>query len=154
MLNPFRTYRSMTRFLAMALFVASVLPFIQHACMMAEAHDMPVMKRCCCDEAHGAHKGMEMASRKCEEAEKSHDAQQGKKITGKCCTVDFQASSLDATTRTKNSTQHFISLALFVQQESTFIDAYPQKVAGMLHNTGPPLTPPLPLHILYSLFLN
>lgn len=68
MLKRVRTYRFLTQFLASFVFLASILPFIEHACLMAATSDMSVMRKCCCKKAtqhghdsstHGDHEMME-----------------------------------------------------------------------------------------------
>ena len=151
MLKPFRTYHSLTRVIAMVIFVAGALPFIGHACMMAEAHDMPMMKQCCCDEAHSVHEGMDMAERECEDKEESRD--HNSTLHGDCCSTDLQATSLDDATRIKTSPEELITIALVVLQAQHVFQPASQKTEGGLQDTGPPLSSSPPLHILHSRFL-
>ena len=150
MLKPFRTNRPLTRFIAMAIVIASAFPFIGHACMMAEAHAMPTMKQCCCDEAHGMHEGMEMMGSECEE-EQEH----GTTLHDDCCSVDFQSADFDALARNnKASPEELVVSALILLPAYVFFEPALEKAKGELQDTGPPLSPPLSLHILHSRFLN
>lgn len=154
MLNPFRTYHSITRLVAMVIFVASALPFIGHACMMAEGHDMPMMKQCCCDDAHGLHEGMEMAERDCEESKESSEAHHSTTLHDDCCLTEFQASSFDAAARVnKTSPEELISYTLVFLHVQRIFEPTLQKTAGKLQDTGPPVAPLPPLHLLHSRFL-
>lgn len=77
MLKPFRTYHTLTRVIALVIFLAAALPFIGHVCMMAEAHAMPTLKECCCDRDKGIHEGMVvegvMEERACDEDKAHHE---------------------------------------------------------------------------------
>ena len=149
MLKPFRTYHSLTRCIAMVIFLAAALPFIGHACMMAEAHATPTMKQCCCDKAHSMHEGMEMMGSECED-EKGHVTN----LDGDCCSADLQATDFDATTRTnKASSEELIVSALVILATHYVFEPSLQKTEGGLQDTGPPPYPPLSLHILHSRFL-
>ena len=153
MLKPFRTYHSLTRVIAMVIFVASVLPLIGHACMMAEAHEMPMMKQCCCDEAHGMYEGMTKAKPACEDKAESPDAHQGSTLHGDCCASDIQAASLDDATRIKTSPEELIPLALVLLQTQPVFQTASQQTEGGLQDTGPPLSSSPALHLLHSRFL-
>lgn len=153
MLKPFRTYHPLTRVIAMVIFVASVLPLIGHACMMAEAHDMSMMRKCCCDKAQSTHEGMNMTERACEDEEESPDAHHGSTLHGDCCGTDIQAASLDDATRIKTSSEELIPLALVLLQTQLVFEQTSQQTEGGLQDTGPPLSSSPALHILHSRFL-
>lgn len=55
MFKRVRTYRFLTQSLASFVFLASILPFIEHACLMAATSDMSVLRKCCCEKSlqHG-----------------------------------------------------------------------------------------------------
>lgn len=150
MLKPFRTYHTLTRVIAMVIFLAAALPFIGHACMMAEAHATPTMEQCCCDKAHSMHEGMEMMGSECED-EKGHVTN----LNGDCCSVDFQATDFDATARkNKASPEELLASALVLLPAYVFFEPTLPKTEGGLQDTGPPLSASLSLHILHSRFLN
>lgn len=58
MLAKFRSYRVLTRILALSVTMASLLPFIEHACAMMSG-DMNMHRKCCCvkqaDDQHAVH---------------------------------------------------------------------------------------------------
>ncbi len=153
MLRKIRTYRSVYRMLAMSLFVTSVLSLIGHACMMDEAHAGPRVKKCCCEKAHSGHEDMEdMAGRLCDETQ---ETQHTENFHGDCCSEDFQTASYDAATRiNKASPEEIIASALLFASVQDVFEAAHWNTEKRLQNTGPPLSPPLSLHILLARFLN
>lgn len=103
MLKKIATYHTGYRFLAMVLFVSSVLSFVGHACMVDDAHAGPMVKQCCCEESHGGHEGMkEMPGEPCEKEENSHNGDHHDKTNHRdCCSTEVQSLSVDATARIK-----------------------------------------------------
>lgn len=149
MLKPFRKNYPMTRFIAIVVVFTSILPFIGHTCLMAEAHAGPVLKQCCCADAHGEHAGVKMTP--CdEEKEASHMED----MHGDCCAAQFQVSALDEATGVKKVSPEELAASAFPSLPIySIITPSLQKTAGELQDTGPPLSP-YRLHLLYAQFRN
>lgn len=151
MLNQLRTYRTPIRFVAIVLLIASVLPFIGHACLMAETHDMSIMSQCCCEKEHSGHKGMEERA-KCDHLDATHADGHGKNLPGDCCAAEFESFITNATSRTKATTLKNLSTAIVILPRSSF-PSPPKLQWGIFRDLGPPLLASPPLHILNSQFL-
>ncbi len=150
MLNTLRTYRSLAALLAGVLFLASALPLIQHACVLAGLPGMSTLRRCCCDERHDAHSSMAMPGTPCPEVETAHSSAQG---SGDCCSVEVQASGVKATLRAEAPLLPLVAMAVLVLPKSLIPEAAPPRPIS-LQDTGPPLLAHVSLHILYASFLN
>ncbi len=153
MLNTLRTYRSLVALLAGVLFLASALPLIQHACVLAGLPGMSTLRRCCCDERHDAHSGMAMPGTPCPEVETAHSSAQAAQGSGDCCSVEVQASGVKATLRAEAPLLPLVAMALLVLPKSLIPEAAPPRPIS-LQDTGPPLLAHVSLHILYASFLN
>ena len=178
MLRSFRTYRLLTRTVVLVVFMASVLPGVAHACMMADAHDGVLIKKCCCaksqhanhhDDNHGHLKDehghdemnhgspeMKMQDKECDDHKpplNHHDA----KLKGDCCQMSLESSSFDVVmSRTNKITQEelLVNWIILLNAQPLLSLSAVQADFGGLQDTGPPSIPPLSLHILYARFLN
>ncbi len=147
MLNKLRTYRTPTRFLAMVLLVASVLPFVGHVCTMVEAHAMPVLDPCSAATHHG-HEGMDA---QCGLQPESHQSNHGNQLQDTCCTAVSQALVANATLRSfdVSKKQVFLAPARLLAGLSHHLTGF-----QIFQGLGPPLLSTPPLHILYEQILN
>ncbi len=153
MLNTLRTYRLMATLLAGVLFLVSALPLIQHACALAGLPGMSTLRRCCCDKRHDDHSGMAMPETPCPEDETAHSSAQAALASGDCCSVEIQASGVEARLRAEAPLLRLAASALLVLPKSLIPEAAPPRPIA-LQDTGPPPLAPLSLHILYASFLN
>ena len=147
MLRPFRTNSPLTRLVAMVIFIASVLPVIGHACMMAEAHATPTVMSCCCDEVSSLDMDI-IDGRECDD-----EREPSISVQGDCCLVDLQPIDSDAIARmSKASLEENIDSVPLLQVRLVFFEPAPPRIERRLQDTGPP--PSLPsLRILHSCFL-
>ncbi len=148
MLKTLRTYRSLAALLAGVLFLATALPLIVHACALAGLPGMSM--RCCCDK--DAHSGMAMPGMPCPQDETAHSSAQAALASSDCCSVEIQASGVEARLRTQAPLLPLAASALLVLPKSLIPEAAPPRPIS-LQDTGPPPLSPLSLHILYASFL-
>jgi|GEM_PF-5622005 len=171
MIRSLRTYKLLIRTVVLVVFMASVLPGIAHACMMANAHDGVVIKECCCNKSqHGDHhgtyhgyKGMNHGSHEMDAEEKKCDDHNAPKdhhdatLDGDCCKMSVDSSSFDMImSRTNKITQDellFSSILFLHAQPLLSLPTVKPKYEG-IQDTGPPSSLFLSLHILYARFLN
>ena len=149
MLKTLRTYRSLVALLAGVLFLASVLPLIEHACALAGLPGMSM--RCCC--AEDAHSDMAMPGTPCPEGETAHSSAQAALGSGDCCSVEVQSSGVKATLRAEAPLLPLVATALLVLPKILIPEAAPPCPIS-LQDTGPPLLAHVSLQILYASFLN
>ncbi len=152
MLNQLRTYRIPTRFLAMVLLIASVLPFVGHVCTMVEANAMPMLDPCSAATHHG-HEGMDGMDAQCGLQHESHQSNHGNQLQDTCCTSVSQALVANATARTYAVCKKQVSFAL-VNLSSVPSQNFPRFHTGIFKDLGPPALSTPPLHILFEQILN
>ena len=122
--------------------------------MMAEAHEMPELDPCCCEDAHRGHPGMEeMQGAQCEVQGSSHEDNQENTPREFCCQAAYGTFVTDTASRNKATTQKHVSMALFDLASRT-MPAYPRFQSWPLLDLGPPPLATPPLHILYMQILN
>ncbi len=150
MLNQLRTYRIPTRFLAMVLLIASVLPFVGHVCTMVEAHAMPMLDPCSAATHHG-HEGMDGMDAQCGLQPESHQSNHGNQLQDTCCTAVSQALVANATLRSfdVSKKQVFLAPARLLAGHSQNFPRF-----QIFQDLGPPAISAPPLHILYEQILN
>ncbi|MEZ4701122.1 MAG: hypothetical protein R2834_12370 [Rhodothermales bacterium] len=144
---PRHAYRLSTRLIALILLGASLLPSVQHVCRMTE---MASVASCCPEDAvdaHAAHRGHTGAP---DTPPATDPPCSGP--TDPCCAMQAADSSTfrlvgDAAGRVAHA--GVLPPALDVLPAASRISR-----ALNWFDSGPPLPPSRPLHLLYSLFLN
>ena len=142
----------MVRCMAVLLFIASILPFIGHACAMA-AHGMPEVKKCCCEKAHSAHEGMEhMDEMTCKHRDSSH-AGHDSVPPDDCCQAEVESLTTYAAKRVKAAPIELLDAQLIIPLSHEVI-THPILTAdpppGDLR--PPPMSSP-PIRVLIAQFL-